>query len=145
MSTRPRIGIQNLNGTITAVYCHYDGYVDHHGPILTEAYSTTEKVQELLGYGSISILDHTIGEKCAFDNCPDGQCLFYGRDRGEEDVAADTYAGLPDLLEDTEEFTYLFAVKPGVAEFGTPVWWVLSGNYKSFGWVKVTEAPAGFQ
>jgi hypothetical protein len=33
--------------------------------------------------GSLSTLGASIGEKCDFKNRPQGQCVAYGRDRGE--------------------------------------------------------------
>jgi hypothetical protein len=27
MSTRSRIAIENQNGSVTSVYCHFDGYI----------------------------------------------------------------------------------------------------------------------
>lgn len=39
MSTRSTIAIENANGTIKKVYCHFDGYIEHNGKILAEHYS----------------------------------------------------------------------------------------------------------
>lgn len=39
MSTRSTIAIENGNGTIKKVYCHYDGYISHVGKVLAEHYS----------------------------------------------------------------------------------------------------------
>lgn len=39
MSTRSTIAIENANGTIKKVYCHFDGYISHNGKILAEQYS----------------------------------------------------------------------------------------------------------
>ena len=56
MSTNSRIGILHEDGTTETIYCHWDGYPEHHMPILTEHYNTAEKVQALLALGDISIL-----------------------------------------------------------------------------------------
>ena len=82
MSTRSVIAIENSDGTLTGVYCHHDGYTEHHAPILKNNYDTEEKIRELLSFGDMSILEKSIKT-----------CVFYNRDRGEDaaDVKADTY------------------------------------------------------
>jgi hypothetical protein len=47
MSTRSNIAIENRNGSITSLYCHYDGYLSNNGKILAEHYSDPKKVREL--------------------------------------------------------------------------------------------------
>ena len=47
MSTRSNIAIENRDGSITSLYCHYDGYLSHNGKILAEHYSDPKKVREL--------------------------------------------------------------------------------------------------
>ena len=47
MSTRSNIAIENRNGSITSLYCHYDGYLSNNGKILAEHYSDPNKVREL--------------------------------------------------------------------------------------------------
>jgi hypothetical protein len=56
MGTRSTIGVLNTDGSVTAVYCHWDGYPEHNGKILMENYITEEKVRELIDLGSISSL-----------------------------------------------------------------------------------------
>ena len=65
MSTRSLIGV-NSNNNIRSVYCHFDGYPEHHLPILQECYQTQEKANLLIDQGGISILDRRIGEKQLF-------------------------------------------------------------------------------
>jgi hypothetical protein len=47
MSTRSTIAIENENGTIKKVYCHYDGYIKHTGRILLNQYSSPALWREL--------------------------------------------------------------------------------------------------
>lgn len=75
MATRSTIAIQNEDGTVTGIYCHWDGYPEHNGKILVNDYTTEEKVRELIALGDISSLGSTINETEA-----------YGRDRGERSV-----------------------------------------------------------
>lgn len=88
MGTRSQIGILESDGSVTSIYCHWDGYVEHHGPILRDHYKTEEKVRALLAIGDISVLGAEIGEKHDFDAAPKGVCDAYGRDRGEESTEA---------------------------------------------------------
>lgn len=115
MATRSRIGYVNEDGKIVSVYCHWDGYPSAKGPILTKFYDTLEKVKELVSGGDMS----SLYEKCSgcdghsFDSPVDGQTIYYGRDRGEEDVGPKTSATLLDyfdLVNDSGgEYLYLFA------------------------------------
>ena len=56
MSTRCRIGIQNQDGTITSVYCHHDGYLEHVGNILVKHYTDESKIRKLMELGDMSSL-----------------------------------------------------------------------------------------
>jgi hypothetical protein len=73
MATRSRIGIENENGTISSIYCHFDGYPDGVGKTLKEHYTDRNKIQSLIDLGNISILGENEIETVA-----------YHRDRGEE-------------------------------------------------------------
>jgi len=84
VSTNSHIGTITAEGHIRANYCHSDGYVQHHAPILLEHYNTQERVDELLALGALSRLSREVGEKHNF-NCPTrGWCVAYKRDRGDE-------------------------------------------------------------
>lgn len=103
MSTNARIGIENENGTVTSIYSHFDGYPSHHAPILIEHYAEPAKLRELIEVGDLSVLAPEVGEKHDFESHTDNPeakewSLAYGRDRGEEDVAAKTHPidGWPD-------------------------------------------------
>lgn len=114
MGTRSTIAIQNANGTVTGIYCHWDGYTSHNGRILQENYTTEAAVRELIALGDLSSLGETIGEQTDFNNAAKGQCLAYGRDRGETDVEAKTYASHDDMLEQIgQEYDYLFTPGKG--------------------------------
>ncbi len=92
MATRSLIGKQNTDGTITNIYCHWDGYPDHNGVVLQEYYNSPAKVDELLALGNLSFLGRVIGGKQDFDNRnrENDWCLAYGRDRGEKNQEAST-------------------------------------------------------
>ena len=131
MGTRSTIAIENANGTVTGIYCHWDGYVEHNGRILVENYTTEAAVRELIALGDLSSLGETVGEKTDFDNAAKGQCVAYGRDRGETGVAATTFDSHADLVEQIgQEYDYLFV--PGMG------WNLARGN----GHVTLNEAMA---
>ena len=50
MATRSAIGLKKIDGTIEAVYCHWDGYPAHNGKILMNHYPV-DKTQRLLAEG----------------------------------------------------------------------------------------------
>jgi hypothetical protein len=88
MATRSTIAKLNPDGTVTSIYCHWDGYPDGVGATLLEHYTDSAKVDQLLALGDLSILDNEIGEKQDFDNRTKGWTLAYGRDRGETGIYA---------------------------------------------------------
>jgi hypothetical protein len=101
MATRSAIGFVEYDGSITAVYCHWDGYLEGVGKTLVEHYNDTYKVLDLLEQGDISSLGEEIGEKhpfsCFGSDLSDEQydklfgrmTTFYSRDRGENCPAKD--------------------------------------------------------
>jgi hypothetical protein len=122
MATRSSIGIENADGTVTGVYCHWDGYLSHNGKLLYENFSTEEKVRELLSYGDIDSLGESIGEKHPFHNpydfgTPEYQqyrstigkmTTFLGRDCNESDIDAIVYDNDTEFNDDGQEYVYLF-------------------------------------
>lgn len=131
MATRSRIGIENEDGTVSSVYCHWDGYPSNNGRILVAHYTDREKVKELISLGAISALkenvvpiepmDDIIGVRMlkdfkvlpksvhSFDTPQEGVTIAYHRDRGEDldearvDESIEAYA-----KSDYEEFGYVF-------------------------------------
>jgi hypothetical protein len=101
MATRSRIGIENQDGTVNSIYCHFDGYPSHNGEILKKYYSDREKLQQLLELGDISSLDEELEKVTA-----------YHRDRGEELNPARIDKSLDEFREsDYEEYGYIFTLK----------------------------------
>jgi hypothetical protein len=111
MATRSKIGMLQPDGSILAVYCHWDGYPSHNGKILNAHYTERSKVQELMDLGDLSSLGPEIGEKHDFDAPPKGQCNAYGRDR-EEGGEADHYLNEAEFLKSVKDswgqWAYLF-------------------------------------
>lgn len=88
MSTRSLIAVKNEDGTVSSIYCHFDGYPEYVGKILVENYTDPEKIKALLALGSLSSLAPRLApnpdENHSFDNPVDEVCVAYHRDRGED-------------------------------------------------------------
>jgi hypothetical protein len=98
MGTRSMIAIQNpYSKDIRAVYCHWDGYLEHNGAILQKHYAASPKVNNLIALGDLSSLRPEIGDKhlfssmelpkderAAHEEAVKDMCTFYTRDRGED-------------------------------------------------------------
>ena len=63
MATRSYIGKRFEDNKIHYIYCHWDGYPSHNGVLLTDYYSTDDKVTELINLGDLSCLEPNI-DKC---------------------------------------------------------------------------------
>lgn len=90
MGTRSMIAIKDSENKFRTIYCHWDGYPEHHLPILTENYSTPETVEELFALGNLSCLDENLDS-----------CEAYHRDRNEdwEDVKPQEHSSLDTALQ----------------------------------------------
>lgn len=111
MATRSRIGILNEDGTVSSVYCHWDGYPSHNGRILSTSYTDTEKVRKLINLGSISFLDDEVetSDPHTFEKPKEGVTVAYHRDRGEDYNPPRINGSLDEYFEDdNEEYGYLF-------------------------------------
>jgi hypothetical protein len=104
MSTRSRIAIENQDGTVTSIYCHFDGYLSHNGEILQNHFQDREKVEQLIALGDLSCLGEDISEG-AIDT------IAYHRDRGE-DFNQKQHTDVEDFYNEAfemgEEYGYLF-------------------------------------
>ena len=92
MATRSTIGVLNGDNSVTSIYCHWDGYPEGVGATLHEHYTETETIANLMALGDLAALGDTIGTQKEFNTSPlNGECLAYGRDRGEKWATARTY------------------------------------------------------
>ncbi len=124
MGTRSTIAMQNADGTVTGIYCHWDGYVSHNGNILYQFYRDEAKVRELIALGDISSLQIEIGERHPFDTYTlkedekdprwEQWCKAYGRDRGETGCEARTEHNWRQFIaEHGQQYDYLFTPDAG--------------------------------
>ena len=97
MATRSRIAIENEDGSVKSIYCHFDGYLSGVGKTLFNHYDN-EKLEKLIGLGDIS----TLGESTE-------DTVAYCRNRGE-DLHSTDYLSVEDLFENGfnsgEEYVY---------------------------------------
>ena len=124
MATRSTIAIEFADGSVSQVYCHWDGYLSNNGEILTQSYMDPFKVKELVERGAMSSLDANV----------DG-CSFYAEDRGEE-LCVNRYQDVTEYFAECqqEEYDYILRQVEGEA-----VWFVRC--YATDGlWVTLGEA-----
>jgi hypothetical protein len=62
MGTRSTIALEFADGSVSQVYCHWDGYLENNGMILNTFYMDPFKVQKLLDLGDFSSLQETVEE-----------------------------------------------------------------------------------
>jgi hypothetical protein len=117
------------DGTIKHSYCHFDGYPQGVGRTLVEHFDGVEKIKELLSFGEMSYLTaniHPEGEH-NFDNPEKDVTVFYGRDRGDDDVdsvvtSMDEYLSIK--YSSCIDYQYVFSGNH---------WWVYD-NLDKIGW-----------
>lgn len=112
MATRSKIAIEDQDGKVRSIYCHWDGYPSHHGPILLEHYTTQEKVESLIALGSISSLapetEIPEGVTHNFEEPAKGIVVAYHRDRGEA-LSIKSHPNVEAFVKsDVEEYGYVF-------------------------------------
>jgi hypothetical protein len=125
MGTRSTIALEFADGTVQQVYCHWDGYLEHNGKILSSHYIDPFKVKELVALGGFSSLEETVEgtKKTAYTQ------------RGEE-ISISKYATVDEYFAECqqEEYDYILRSVNGIA-----VWFVRC--YATDGaWVTMNQA-----
>jgi hypothetical protein len=112
MSTRSRIGIENSDGTVTSVYCHFDGYYTGVGRTLHEHYKDRKKVKALIDLGDLSYVSEEVapapGQSHSFGNGAEGVSMAYHRDRGDDFNQRKSKNREEFFKVDIEDYAYLF-------------------------------------
>jgi len=113
MATRARIGIENANGSITTSYHHWDGYPAGLGFNLISHWDNPETLREAISLGDASHWGKRIapvGEH-SFNSPEDGVNVYYGRDRGEDNVGPVSFDNYDDFADNWnmagEEYAYV--------------------------------------
>jgi len=134
MATRSYIGVQMPNGSIEAVYCHFDGYPRGVGHTLHTYHNSLQAAASILELGDLSYLAEKLapepGQEHKFGNAVEGVTVAYTRDRGETGLEARTFPDIKTFTQAAEgswaEYVYLFrdgawSYSP-VPTKGEPVW-----------------------
>ena len=114
MGTRSAIGYKTPNGKIRAKYSHYDGYPAYTGKMLQEHYQEARKIAQMVELGDQSFLAEEIFPTVnthSFNTPQEGVTIFYGRDRGEDNVDAQEFDTVQEFVDYYEsagcEYFYL--------------------------------------
>ncbi len=110
MATRSTIALEFADGSISQIYCHWDGYLDNNGELLNKYYMDPFVVRDLIDLGDFSSLRETVEETAE---------TAYSQ-RGE-DCQARRYKDLIDYFEECQQEEYDYILRP---VDGTPVWFV---------------------
>lgn len=110
--------MMNEDGSITSVYCHWDGYPSHNGVILLENYQDPEKIKMLISLGDLSSLEKKLIPEGnvvhSFEDPADGVCVFYGRDRKENGTSCGVSANMKEFIEIADWCDYCYIFEAGV-------------------------------
>ena len=113
MATRSNIGIVNQDGSITGIYCHYDGYTEYVGKILLNHYNDVGIINKLMELGDLSSLgEHLYAAGHTWSAPIEGVCVAYGRDRGENGVESRVFKSIEQYNRNADNsgvnYQYLF-------------------------------------
>ena len=116
MATRSTIAMEQPDGRVMQIYCHWDGYLENNGQILQEHYRDRAKVLALMLLGDLSSLRPEIGMAHDFDarytdeDLRNNWTCAYGRDRGETGVDARVFKDVAAYQRDAnfEEYNYIY-------------------------------------
>lgn len=134
MSTTASIAKVEKDGTVTSIYCNFDGDLECVGRILFENYTDEDKVDNLLRMGDVSSLGQSLEAPEAikrfkfnalfsdeYRSLPEDEqkrlkdemfdfshSIFYKRDNGEQ-TSARTYSSVREWFDSAREnYNYLF-------------------------------------
>jgi hypothetical protein len=115
MATRARIAFETQVGEIVSSYHHWDGYPAGLGYNLVRNYiSDRDKFMEAVMLGDASHWGSKVypsTSEHSFQNAEDEVNVYYGRDRGEDNVAPVTFTDIEDFAANYdcagEEYAYV--------------------------------------
>lgn len=110
MGTRSMIGMEQEDGTVLGIYCHWDGYWSNNGRILVENYTDRDKVAALIGLGALSSLKPEVapadGVEHSYAAPAADVTIACHRDRGDDSWPAKAFDGKNHMHQ--EEYAYVF-------------------------------------
>lgn len=85
MATRSYILIKDKN-SYKGVYCHWDGYPENNGVLLTRYYKNKRKIKQLISLGNLSSLNQKVfpRKSHSYSKPLKGVTIAYHRDRQED-------------------------------------------------------------
>ena len=114
MATRSTIAVRHEDGTVSQIYCHYDGYLSHNGKLLMEHHNTLLGAEFLVSKGDLSVLGSRVTPDPdrgihTFDAPQSGVCVYY-RDCGDADTKPRRFDTRKDFIDNCqrEEYNYYF-------------------------------------
>ena len=125
MGTRSTIAIEFADNSVSQVYCHWDGYLDNNGQILSQNYMDPFVVRELIDLGDFSSLRESVEEtrEGAYS------------ERGE-DCSARRYMDVTEYFDECQQEEYDYILRN---INGTATWFVRC--YATDGvWATIPEA-----
>lgn len=125
MGTRSTIAIEFADQSVSQVYCHWDGYLENNGDLLSIYYMDPFEVRALIDLGDFSSLRETAEETAE---------TAYSQ-RGE-DCTARRYMNVAEYFADCqqEEYDYILRNVDGVAT------WFVRCYATDGAWVTLDEA-----
>ncbi len=133
MATRSNIAIVNQDGSITGIYCHWDGYPEYVGKMLLNHYNNVGIVNELMDLGDLSQLCEKLysdNNSHTFDKPQKGVCVAYGRDRGDTGTDSRTFEDLGEYEHFGSGVDYQYLFEDGK--------WMYRNTYGKGGWSDLT-------
>lgn len=120
MATTSTIAVQHADGSVSQIYCHFDGYLSGVGKELLAHYNTLEQAEALVAMGGASCIRETLETS-----------EFYHRNRQEE-LTVEKYSSWADYFLNacTEGYDYVFTPDAG--------WLVMT--YRTDRYLPLTEA-----
>ena len=127
MGTRSTIALEFADGTVSQVYCHWDGYLSNNGQILLKHYQDPYKVRALVDLGGFSSLRDTVEETA------EGAYTQRG-----EDLDVNRYMNFDEHVRECqqEEYDYILRNIEGEAT------WLVRCYATNGQWVLMAEAIA---
>ena len=127
MGTRSTIALEFADNSVSQVYCHWDGYLENNGQLLSENYMDPFVVRELINLGDFSSLRESVEET------REGAYSQRG-----EDCQARRYMNVAEYFEECqqEEYDYILRNVEGVAT------WFVRCYATDGAWVTLGEAKA---
>lgn len=104
MGTRSTIALEFADGTVSQVYCHWDGYLENNGAILSTHYTDPFKVRALVDLGGFSSLSKTVEETAETAYTKRGEELSVNRFMNRDEYFAECQQ---------EEYDYLLTETTG--------------------------------